>query len=85
MSWQCVSEGAHNGVYSVTVEATCESCRKKSVFYIPEDQWLRWSQLGTLIQTAIPSLSDSERELLISGICGKCFDELFADDDKEIA
>lgn len=32
------------------------------------------------IQDAAPYLTADERELFISGICGKCFDEMFADE-----
>jgi len=31
----------------------------------------------------MPSLPKEERELLISGTCGTCFDALFEDDDEE--
>lgn len=34
-------------------------------------------QEGKLIQHAMPYLSAGERELLISGICEDCFDEMF--------
>lgn len=78
MTYTCVTEGNHNGMYCVTVNATCHSCRKEFMLYIPEDQWLRW-QNGELIQRAIPALSAAERELLISGTCGECFDKLFAE------
>jgi hypothetical protein len=32
----------------------------------------RWNR--TPIEQAFPSLSAAERELLLSGFCGKCFD-----------
>ena len=35
------------------------------------------SEGGVLVQDAFPSLSPEEREQMISGICGKCFDSLF--------
>jgi hypothetical protein len=34
-------------------------------------------EAGELIQRAMPDVSEDERELLISGVCGQCFDELF--------
>ena len=39
----------------------------------------RWED-GELIQDAMPYLSAGERELLISGVCGKCFDKMFEED-----
>lgn len=54
---------------------TCIRCKTKQDITIPTDDALA---LPThLIQDAIPSLSVDDRELLISGICGPCFDSLF--------
>ena len=39
-------------------------------------------QNGKLIQDAMPYLSADERELIISGTCGKCFDEMFGECDE---
>tara|TARA_Y100000296_G_scaffold73682_1_gene91423 strand:- start:308 stop:457 length:150 start_codon:yes stop_codon:yes gene_type:complete len=36
---------------------------------------------GELIQNAMPYLSADEREVLISGMCGPCFDNLFGDEE----
>ena len=41
------------------------------------DSW----QNGALIQDAMPYLSADEREILISGICGECFDNMFAGEE----
>ena len=38
---------------------------------------------GELIQNAMPYLSPDEREILISGICGRCFDEMYGEDDDD--
>ena len=37
------------------------------------DSWIG----GELIQNAMPYLSADEREILISGVCGTCFDNMF--------
>ena len=36
----------------------------------------RWAE-GELIQEALDYLNPDERELLLSGICGSCWDDLF--------
>jgi len=36
---------------------------------------------GALIQEALPYLSASERELLISGTCDDCWKEIFGEDE----
>jgi len=35
---------------------------------------------GELIQNVFPEIED--REIMISGICGECFDKLFADENE---
>lgn len=35
---------------------------------------------GTLIQDAMPYLSDGEREILISKTCGECWDAMFGEE-----
>ena len=37
------------------------------------DAWIG----GELIQVAMPYLTADEREILISGVCGTCFDNMF--------
>ena len=60
----------------------------KTCFICGEDQTVRVDKLdygkwvgGELIQNAMPYLTSGERELLISGYCNSCFDNLFKDDD----
>lgn len=36
---------------------------------------------GMHIQEAMPYLTSNQRELMISGICGDCFDEIFKEGD----
>jgi hypothetical protein len=40
-------------------------------------------QRGVLIQNALPNVNEDQREFLISGICGKCFDKMFVEPDDE--
>ena len=35
---------------------------------------------GVHIQDALPNHSPDDRELFVSGICGKCFDEIFKEE-----
>ena len=61
------------------LQVTCDiRCGYKTVMAVNAEDLREWKVLGTaLIQDAMPYLSDDERELLISGICRKCFSELF--------
>lgn len=80
MSHVAVAE-AYNSqhVWCVVVHAKCDTCQRTFRFDIPETEWLAWTS-GELIHRAITSLPDAEREVLISGTCGPCFDKLFEGD-----
>jgi len=60
------------------VEVTCHSCSKNHSIKVPLAGHAQWMD-GELIQDALPELSSGERELLISGTCDDCWDEMFPD------
>lgn len=55
---------------------TCIKCNKKHTLTAKQHQWDSW-KAGELVQNAFPNFTSSQRELLISGICGDCFDKMF--------
>jgi hypothetical protein len=61
---------------------SCVQCKEAFVLPVTQQQIEAW-QRGALIQKAMPNLLKDERELFISGLCGKCFDATFADDEEE--
>jgi len=76
-----------NNLIGYRISTECHVCGK--VFVSPlfqYDQYVRW-QNGAHAQDAFPEWSPSDRELfLISGTCGKCFDEMmggFEDNEEE--
>jgi hypothetical protein len=64
----------------VTIVATCSQCRCVEEFELNTALWDRW-QSGELIQRVWPTMNPDMRELLISGVCGVCFDALFSEDE----
>lgn len=56
----------------MTIERQCVVCKEMRQIHCTPDQLLAW-QSGTLIQVAMPATPAEERELLLSGICGKCW------------
>jgi hypothetical protein len=54
----------------------CFSCRAECDLPVTRQQLADWHG-GALIQRVMPHLTAGERELLISGICGDCFDAMF--------
>jgi len=58
----------------------CVQCQHWSYVGL-DDSAYRELLSGKLIQEALPHLSPSHREMLITGTHGDCWDELWADDD----
>lgn len=54
----------------------CRWCGSSFDIRVSDEQVKRWRD-GELIQWAMPELTADERELLISGTCGKCWERMF--------
>lgn len=59
----------------------CWRCRNTFHVPIPDEAWEAWKG-GQFIQRAWPQGTADQRELLISGTCGKCYDEMFLELDE---
>ena len=59
---------------TVVIHATCRSCKESKDIEVDSNKYFQWLH-GEYIQVVLPELSTDDRELLISGICGPCFDE----------
>jgi hypothetical protein len=59
----------------------CIHCNKNYDVWADPDDLTAWSE-GELIQVALDYLSDDERELLLSGTCGTCWDKMYGEDDE---
>ena len=60
----------------INVEITCPFCGNDHAVEVDLAQFEAW-QDGELIQKAMPDLTLTEREQLISGLCPKCQVEIF--------
>ena len=65
---------------TVTVEVKCNLCDNIEKFDLPKEG-IRAYYRGSLIQNALPELSNAQREMLISGTCGNCWDEMFPEEE----
>lgn len=64
------------------INIKCASCGTMYKIKFTEEQYQRlvqWKAGKMNIQDALPDLSADDRELLISSICGKCYDKMFKD------
>jgi hypothetical protein len=66
---------------TAVVAVPCRLCQETTDLEVNFQGFVNW-KAGEFIQDALPELSADERELLISGTCGTCFDELFPSEDE---
>lgn len=64
------------------IERVCPHCHKLQTIEVNEIQYNDWLA-GKNIQRAFPDLSADQREILMSGICPECWEEIFGEDDEE--
>lgn len=63
------------------VKVYCIICRKEHTILVNREDWdLYTSPNRPYIQDIFPYLSPEDRELLISGICSKCFIKIFEEE-----
>lgn len=62
----------------------CNFCRNVIYLEATEAQWAEFhSPNRRHVQSIFPEFTAGQRELLISGICEKCFDDMFGQFDDE--
>lgn len=70
---------AMDGLDGTTIiKATCIGCGIVDTFSVVTVDLKEWID-GALIQNAFPTMSVNRRELMQSGMCGRCFDRMFKD------
>lgn len=60
----------------------CMGCGKGGEIDVPEDGYVRWKN-GEFIQNALPMLTANQREQLMTGMHGECFDDMFPEEEEE--
>jgi hypothetical protein len=61
---------------NMKIDVCCKWCEKSYELNVSTKSFALWKK-GELIQDVMPELSADERELLISGTCGKCWNVMF--------
>jgi hypothetical protein len=61
----------------------CRLCRQWHEVDCTEEQYLRWREGGSPIQNVMPDVLAAERELLISGACNECWQQIFRNEEEE--
>ena len=65
----------------ITLTTTCPFCGQTHEVLVYEDDFFAWRG-GKCAQDAFPYLSADDREMLISGICPKCWDSMFDEEEE---
>lgn len=65
---------------TVVVIADCPICGVENRVELKSSQYDAW-QAGAYIQNAAPNLTPEQREILISGICPKCWDKMWGSNE----
>ncbi len=69
---------------STTILCQCIVCGTTTSIVIPAREWEAWDRgSGLHIQDAMPSVSSDLRELILSSVCGSCFDGMFEFEDEQ--
>ena len=63
------------------IKTTCPVCGEEHYVECSKEGYEAFKN-GECIQIALPELSTSEREMLVTGTCPRCWDLLFPDEDE---
>lgn len=63
--------------------ATCPLCGKPAEVRGIRKSAYDWWRRGAFVQVAFPDLTAGEREILVSGTHGGCFDAAFPEEDED--
>jgi len=61
---------------TIILEVECLICGNVTEISVEINDYVDW-QCGKLVQDAFPYLKADEREVLVSGICSDCWDNMF--------
>lgn len=66
---------------TMVISGKCTMCKKPQSIRVDARAYLRYANGTMLIQEALPMLGADSREMLISGTCPECWNDLFGKDD----
>lgn len=75
-------EATSNGQNTI-LEIKCSMCKEKHRIVVETSDWNRYEDTEEHIQDIFPYLNADQREMIISGVCGACFDALYDLDEDE--
>jgi endogenous inhibitor of DNA gyrase (YacG/DUF329 family) len=67
----------------IVITSICPICGCLVDTKVDLEQYEAYAYGGVLAQDAFPTLSATDRETMISGMCPECQDEIFGSDDED--
>ena len=64
----------------MTIIKHCPICGKEMSVTVKDEDYVKY-QNGALVQNCFPYLSPMEREIIITGICPACWDNMFGNEE----
>lgn len=61
----------------------CPNCGSYKTLLVNKNAYRAWRSGELTIQSAFPDMPKEDRERLITGLCPKCWKELFGDENEE--
>lgn len=80
MIWEKYKETFDKGHRYFFTTVPCPGCQSQEELILQGSDVLRHRQ-GALMQEAFPYISADDRERLMSGYCGSCFDDLWKEEE----
>jgi len=68
--------------HTLTLSILCPICSNTHYVTVGEEGFAKWEK-GELIQNAMPYLSATQREQIISNLCPKCQADIFGEDPED--
>ena len=66
----------------ITIANQCPFCGKEYTFKVPTEGYDKY-MAGALVQDAFPTLSATEREYFVSGICETCQKKVLGEEEED--
>lgn len=65
------------------IRKACVECGNVIEFDVRAEDYDLWKEKKVLIEDALWYITPDKREILLSGICGNCWNEMFGEENEE--
>ena len=65
------------------ISIRCPICGKYHSVFVEKEDYHKWLEGNSHVQDVFPYLKAEDREILISGVCPKCWNNIFPEEEEE--